>query len=161
MKQWNIKKQDLHGNHGRYHKYYIRAMAIMPNSKYLFTGDYKGKLKQWNIKKEKNKFKFKNAHNGCVCAINISPCGERMFSGDNDGYLKQWSIKKKECVKVWGKIMENWIDTMTISVINNQCYLFVSGDVGTLQQWDLDKGVLIKTNKGYHEKEILCIASSH
>lgn len=75
------------------HKSWVRALAFAAKERWLFSGDYNGKILVWPIDAETpTPQRTIDAHHGWVRALALSPDGKVLASAGNDNRIKLWSV---------------------------------------------------------------------
>lgn len=75
-------------------KCHIKAMAISPDSKYLFTSDDRGHLKQYDVAKKELTSNLGQIHTGGIFSLVVTPDSEFLFTSTEYGILRQYKIGK-------------------------------------------------------------------
>jgi WD40 repeat protein len=75
-------------------KWHIKAMAISPDSRFLFTGDDKGWVKQYDIYKKEMLYDLGQVHVGGIFSLVVTPDSRFLFTSSEYGVLRQYKIGK-------------------------------------------------------------------
>jgi WD40 repeat protein len=82
------------------HKSWVRALAFAAKERWLFSGDYNGKILVWPIDAETPKpERTIDAHRGWVRALAVSPDGKTLASAGNDNLVKLWSVADGKLIR--------------------------------------------------------------
>jgi WD40 repeat protein len=75
-------------------KSHIKAMAISPDSRFLFTGDDRGWCKQYDISKKEMLYDLGQVHVGGIFSLVVTPDSGFLFTSSEYGILRQYKIGK-------------------------------------------------------------------
>ena len=70
------------------------SLAISPDGKTVFIGDYDGNVHLWDAF-QGQELSALGGHSGIVKAIGVSPDGKMLASGDKQGTVKLWELDSK------------------------------------------------------------------
>lgn len=120
----------------RGHRDMVRALALSPDNKWLFSGSSR-EVKVWDLDKESVKFTL-NSHTDKIMALAASPDGKRVYSAGIDKTVKVWDLEAagKEVITIDGH--KNGI--MCLALSKNGKRLFSGGPDGTIMVRNLDSG---------------------
>ncbi len=144
IQRWELatsKKTALVG-----HKSWVRALAFAPQEKFLFSGDWAGRVLVWPLDADDPKpLRTVEAHKGWVRALAVSPDGKTLASCGNDNLVKLWSVAE-------GKLLRQFVGH-TSHVYNLAFHpdgkTLCSGDLkGVVKQWDLTTGISVRDLDG-------------
>ncbi len=124
------------------HKSWVRALALHPKDKVLYTGGYEGKVIWWPTDAEDVKpLRTLDAHQGWVRALAVSPDGKTLATCGNDHLVKLWSTADG---KLLTELKGHDCHVYNIAFHPSEAAL-VSGDhKGIVKQWDLTKGTVTR-----------------
>ncbi len=144
IQRWELatsKKTALVG-----HKSWVRALAFAPQEKFLFSGDWAGRILVWALDADDPKpLRTFEAHKGWVRALAVSPDGKTLASCGNDNLVKLWSVAE-------GKLLRVFVGHT--SHVYNLAFppdgkTLASGDLkGVVKQWDLTTGSTMRDLDG-------------
>src|SRR5260370_28731765 len=98
IQRWELatgKKTDLVG-----HKSWVRGLAFLPKGKFLYSGDYTGRVLCWPLDADKPSVsRTVEAHHGWVRALTVSRDGKLLATCGNDQLVKLWSLPECKLVR--------------------------------------------------------------
>lgn len=125
----------------------------------LFTSDWKGHLYEWDIDNQELVKSYTDI--GCSTGIQYITSvnnGEFLFIGCFGGYFKQLSVKHKMIIKDYGRIYQEDISSIAISLDGEN--LFVSDVFGNLKQYSVKRQFMVKDYGIVHENGIISMITT-
>ncbi len=85
------------------HAGHVRAVAVSPDGRTLFTGSADGSVKQWEADRAEL-VRMMDGHTHHVLCVAISPDSRLVYSGSDDKSIKLWNADSGEVqARPWGR----------------------------------------------------------
>lgn len=124
------------------HQSWVAALAWHPQGRWLYSGDYAGKICCWDTQAETPTLVWtESAHHGWIRWLAVSPDGKHLASAGNDLVVRLWTAMDARQAREFAGH-----ETHIYSVAFHPAEpVLVSGDLkGTLRHWDLETGQLVR-----------------
>lgn len=140
LQRWTLadgKKTPLTG-----HPTWARALAFAAKERWLFSGDYSGRILTWPFDAETPQpLRTLVAHRGWVRTLAVSPDGRWLASAGNDNLVRLWSVAD-------GKPVRDYVghaNHVYALGFHPKGEWLVSADLkGVVKLWDLHKGPVVR-----------------
>jgi len=148
---WNVEKRDLEHNLSAHHN---QVIFVEIKNETIFSGGKDHTLSIWALKhttskKQKNKNKYKIIHqiqNNCNFNALLTPNDKLIIIGGMDGVLQIYELSK-DTNDTWvsicnQKIHESSVNSLALTKINEEDYLFSATSSGDVYLFKLQKSIL-------------------
>lgn len=120
----------------------ITAVALSPDFRHVFVGDYGGTLKLWEIASGRCLFTI-HEYNP-IHAVAVSADGRHGLSSHDDNTLKLWDLKTSHCQKIFS----GHTNIVTTVAFSKEGRYIVSGSLDTtVKLWEIQSGYCLYTLK--------------
>ena len=134
------------------HSDIILSMAIIPNDRFVISGDANGEVYIWNIEEKSNR-NFVVAVGFAINALVVTPDANKIISADSDNKIKIWNFADLSLSHLFegheGRVL-------ALAISRDGEKLASAGGDKQLKIWDLRQKIELFSLEG-HEDEVNCL----